>query len=82
MSVRDCVHCFLRMRNRLAHRIHNVSFKTGDCVELLSEEHILDSSIDYDFSTYKLVMDDITKQVLSNVVYMVQILTAVKKEYS
>lgn len=78
MEIRDCVRCFLGMRNRLAHRMHNVSFKNGDYVEILSGDKILESGIEYDFSNYEDVMDDITQQVLSNLVYMIQIQKLIK----
>ena len=77
-KVRDCIRSFVRMRNRLAHKIHDVSFKNGDCIEFLSVEKILESKLIVDFGIYRNVMDDITQEVLSNVVYMDEVVQNIK----
>ena len=74
MKTRDCIKCFMGMRNRLAHEMENVRFKTGDIVELLSKDKLNTTKEDFDFSQYKEIMDDVTQEILSNVVYQERIL--------
>ena len=69
-SFYDCVVRLLNMRNRLAHEVSNTNFKNSDLIELLSLDDIKQNSFimlqNYDIDK----MDDMTKYIASNIIYM------------
>lgn len=68
------------MRNIIAHELININFKTKHIIETLSDEKILENIDerlkDYDIS----VMDEITKGIFSNLVYLKSILNILNPE--
>lgn len=70
----DCILRLISMRNKLAHEMVNLDFKGSDVVELLSWQQIAQEYPElcqnYDFQK----MDDMTKYVGSNVVYLKKII--------
>lgn len=69
----DSVIKLINMRNILSHELVKCVFKDKDVIELLSDEKIF--SFEFDFlANYDLkLMDDSTKAILSNYVYMLDI---------
>lgn len=70
----------VNMRNILAHELTNINFKTTHIIEILSNEKIsenVDERLkDYDVS----LMDEITKSIFSNLVYLKLILNMLNPE--
>lgn len=66
----DCLLKFLNMRNCLAHELEDISFKDKDLVELLPDE-MLNSYMEKQFLNMNVsILDDMTKCILSNLIYM------------
>jgi hypothetical protein len=66
----DCIIKLINMRNKLSHELSDLNFHEKDLIEMLS----LDKLREYEFKTlqnYDLsLMDDMTKYIASNIVYM------------
>ena len=66
----DCLLKFLNMRNCLAHELEDISFKDKDLVELLPDG-MLNSYMEKQFFNMNVsILDDMTKCILSNLIYM------------
>ncbi|XOB63048.1 hypothetical protein ACMC56_04395 [Campylobacterota bacterium DY0563] len=79
-KIGDCVIKLMEMRNVLAHKIKDCNFSNKHNIEKLSDENI--NKLDYDFlEGYDLkLMDDMTKDILSNYVYMQKIIDYLELE--
>lgn len=72
----------VNMRNILAHELSNVNFKTKDIIEMLSDEKILEN-VDERVKNYDIsIMDEATKSIFSNLVYLKLILSILNPEIS
>lgn len=70
----------VNMRNILAHELNNINFKTKDIIETLSDEKILENA-DERIKNYDIyIMDEITKCIFSNLVYLKLILNVLNPE--
>lgn len=67
----DCVMKLISMRNKLAHEMKNLKFyESKDLIELLSDKKI-NNTIDESFNLLSInYLDDMTKYILSNIIYM------------
>lgn len=67
---RDCALKLISMRNKLSHELDNCTFKECDMIELLSYDNISENYFD-EVVTYDLsIMDDNSKCIFSNIIYM------------
>lgn len=73
----DCMIKILEMRNVLAHEIENVSFKEKHIIETLSKDNII-KNIQIDGSFDLNLLDEVSLQIYSNVVYMKLILSVLE----
>lgn len=70
----------VNMRNILAHELSNINFKTKDIIETLSDEKILEN-VDEKVKNYDIsIMDEPTKCIFSNLVYLKLILNTLNPE--
>ena len=70
----------VNMRNILAHELSNINFKTKDIIETLSDEKILEN-VDERVKNYDIsIMDETTKCIFSNLVYLKLILNTLNPE--
>ena len=69
-SYLDCTIKLINMRNILSHELSELKFKDKDLIELLSIENLKKQEfpmlLNYDLE----IMDDMTKYIASNIVYM------------
>lgn len=72
-NISDACLKLINMRNKLAHEINYCDFKNGDIIELLSDEFIQKYTDCYDLNIS--YMDNDTKMIFSNLIYMDLILT-------
>lgn len=75
----NCCEKLIKMRNKLAHEVDNISFKDSDIIELLPLEVL--SSYEYDYTkNYDIKKIDSTLQALfSNIIYMRKIMKQLDK---
>ena len=70
----------VNMRNILAHELSNINFKTKDIIETLSDEKIIEN-VDERVNNYDIsIMDENTKCIFSNLVYLKLILKMLNQE--
>lgn len=67
---RSCMVKVIKMRNKLAHELVDCKFNTQDIIELLSNENICKYGEKYLLGNSEAVLDQMTKEVLSNLIYM------------
>lgn len=81
-TIEDCIIKLLEMRNVLAHKILNCSFKSKHRIELLSLSKM--NQLNYNFlEGYDLkLLDDMSKDILSNYFYMEKIITVLEVKNS
>lgn len=58
------------MRNKLAHELVNCNFSTQEIIEPLSNENMKKYGEEYLLGNSGAVLDQMTKEVLSNLIYM------------
>lgn len=67
---RSCMVKVIKMRNKLAHELVNCNFNTQDIIEPLSNENMTKYGEKYLLGNSEAVLDQMTKEVLSNLIYM------------
>lgn len=76
----DCVIRLLNMRNKLAHEVVDLQFKSQDLIELLSYDKIANERFPL-FQNYDIQkMDNMTLYIASNIVYMRKLLATLNSE--
>ena len=66
----DCVNRLIRMRNKIAHEVYNLSFKDAELIEMLTVENLDKQPFDLLHSYDKKKMDQPSLYMASNIVYM------------
>lgn len=74
----DCCEKLISTRNKLAHEFSSVSFSSKEIIEVLSDSQITLHSADWFSSIDPELMDDETKVVFSNLIFMKQIVGLLK----
>ncbi len=67
---RSCMVKVIKMRNKLAHELVDCNFNTQDIIEPLSNENMIKYGEKYLLGNSEAVIDQMTKEVLSNLIYM------------
>lgn len=76
----DCATRLINMRNKLAHEMRNIEFKSKDLIELLTFDQIERQSFDImqNFDIKK--MDNMTQYIASNIIYMREVISTLENK--
>lgn len=67
---RSCMMKVIKMRNKLAHELVDCNFNSQDIIESMSNENMVKYGEKYMQRNSEAMLDQMTKEVLSNLIYM------------
>lgn len=80
ISLKECIKIFGSMRNKLVHQTENAIFKETDIVERLTIKNIVSYQTEHDFDDLTGSMDDVSQELVSNIIYLDIVLKKLKEE--